>query len=186
MTDRQGRGNLLDRLPWDCETHGIENDLSRQRRLVHQPNNTRARWRARIMRVLFRELISLFGSKLKKTRQLEEILADAYFHNSACQTGVCEINGNYLCGTPLHLFATRGDFEACKVLLDSGALVDIRDGDGYTQLHAAAEQGHLEVVKLLLVRGSDPNFSTPMDTTCELAEDYPDVLQAIREAEPQR
>jgi ankyrin repeat protein len=121
-----------------------------------------------------------FGKKLKKTRQLEEILADAYFHNSACQTGVCEINGNYLCGTPLHLFATRGDFEACKVLLDSGALVDIRDGDGYTQLHAAAEQGHLECVKLLLARGSNPSLSTPMDTTCALAEDYPDIIKAIK------
>jgi uncharacterized protein len=120
---------------------------------------------------------------MNNTRQLEEILADAFFHNSACQKGVCEINGIYLCGTPLHLFATRGDFEACRVLLDSGALVDIRDGDGYTQLHAAAEQGHLEVVKLLLARGSDPSLSTPMDTTCELAEDYPEVVRVITETE---
>ena len=64
--------------------------------------------------------------------------------------------------------------------MDSGALVDIRDGDGYTQLHAAAEQGHLEVVKLLLARGSNPSLSTPMDTTCALAEDYPDIIKAIK------
>lgn len=116
-------------------------------------------------------------------RQLEEILADAYLHNSLGKTGACEINESYLCGTPLHLFAARGDFEACKVLLDSGALLDIRDGDGFTQLHAAAQQGHLEVVKLLLERGSDPRLSTPMFTMFELVEDYPEVFQAIREAE---
>jgi ankyrin repeat protein len=87
-----------------------------------------------------------------------------------------------LCGTPLHLFATRGDFDACKILLDSGALVDIRDGDGYTQLHAATLQGHLDVVKLLLARGSDPSLNTPMFTTCELAEEYPEVLKVIRKA----
>ena len=61
VTDRKGRGNLLDRLLRDQETYFNENDLSRQRRLVHQPKNTRARWRARMMRVLFRELIPLFG-----------------------------------------------------------------------------------------------------------------------------
>lgn len=116
-------------------------------------------------------------------RQLEEILIDAYLHNCLGKKGACEINGNYLCGTPLHLFAARGDFEACKVLLDSGALLDIRDGDGFTQLHTAAQQGHLEVVKLLLERGSDPRLSTPMFTMFELVEDYPEVFQVIREAE---
>lgn len=115
-------------------------------------------------------------------RQLNDILADAYCHTRACQTGVSGINEMDLCGTPLHLFATRGDFDACKILLDSGALVDIRDGDGYTQLHAATLQGHLDVVKLLLARGSDPSLNTPMFTTCELAEEYPEVLKVIRKA----
>ena len=42
-----------------------------------------------------------------------------------------------------------------KILLDNGALIDLPAGrDGFA-LHAAAAQGHVDVVKVLLGRGAD-------------------------------
>ena len=41
------------------------------------------------------------------------------------------------------------------LLLDRGAKVDARDGDGATPLHNAAIGGHAEVAALLLDRGAD-------------------------------
>lgn len=52
---------------------------------------------------------------------------------------------------------SAGDVEALRRLLDGGASVDARDGDGWTALHHAASEGHVAVTKLLLERGADPN-----------------------------
>jgi hypothetical protein len=68
-----------------------------------------------------------------------------------------ELNGQYGWGeTPLHIFAIRGDLEACRTLLEAGADVDLPGEHGFTALHEAVSQGHAEVVALLLEYGSNP------------------------------
>ena len=54
--------------------------------------------------------------------------------------------------------AAIGDVAVVRNLLSSDrAAVDDRGPDGYTALHLAAYFGHLEVARLLLGRGADPN-----------------------------
>jgi uncharacterized protein len=54
--------------------------------------------------------------------------------------------------------AATGNVEAVRALLASDrAAVDDHGPDGYTALHLAAFFGHLEVARLLLGRGADPN-----------------------------
>lgn len=68
-------------------------------------------------------------------------------------------------GTQLHKFASRGDREAVKTLLESGAKPDEKDYAGWTALHEAALHGHIEVVKLLLKHGANVNSKgADMDT----------------------
>ena len=42
-----------------------------------------------------------------------------------------------------------------KLLLDHGAAIEQRNYYGLTALHRAAEEGRLQVVRLLLARGAD-------------------------------
>jgi outer membrane protein assembly factor BamB len=53
--------------------------------------------------------------------------------------------------------AGKGDAAAVASLLARGADVDADNGRGATPLYVAAEQGQLEVVKILLDHGADPN-----------------------------
>jgi uncharacterized protein len=54
--------------------------------------------------------------------------------------------------------ATTGNVDVVRTLLSSDrAAVDDHGPDGYTALHLAAFFGHLEVARLLLGRGADPN-----------------------------
>ena len=54
---------------------------------------------------------------------------------------------------------TRGDVEAVRQLLRSGADVDARDRHGQTALMLAAHQGHLEIVEALVGSGADLNVT---------------------------
>ena len=51
--------------------------------------------------------------------------------------------------------ALQGDLELVRLLLDRGADVNRQDGDGFTALTIAAEEGHWDVVRLLASRGAD-------------------------------
>ena len=54
----------------------------------------------------------------------------------------------------------RGCFrQACKVLLDAGAPLDVKASSGGTALMFAAAAGYTDVVNLLLEKGADANAS---------------------------
>ena len=58
-------------------------------------------------------------------------------------------------GTVLHGPATRGEVEAVKRLLDSGADVDATNKDNLMALHMVAFMGRADVVTVLLEHGAD-------------------------------
>lgn len=56
----------------------------------------------------------------------------------------------------LMMAASHGHAEVAALLLDEGALVDVRDiADNTTALHKAASKGHIDVVRLLVEAGAD-------------------------------
>ena len=60
----------------------------------------------------------------------------------------------------LYKAATDGNVSAIEALLDNGVLVN-QDYSGWTALGTAAYHGYADVVKLLLDRGADIDFSIP-------------------------
>ncbi len=71
-------------------------------------------------------------------------------------------------GTPLHKAARHGHDAVAEALLDHGADVDARDGNGQTPLRRAVNCRQLAVVRLLVRRGADPRAAdrrgvTPLD-----------------------
>ena len=61
--------------------------------------------------------------------------------------------------SPQQLFnaAQTGDLEAIKTALDAGIDVNAKTRYSATALSFAAEKGHLDIVKLLIEKGADPN-----------------------------
>ena len=53
--------------------------------------------------------------------------------------------------TALHYAAINDDVNACKALLDNGALIDIRNNSGETALHLATGESNKDVIHMLLV-----------------------------------
>ena len=80
-----------------------------------------------------------------------------------------------------------GDVEVVRYLLDQGANRDkAGDADGHTPLHCAAQQGHLETAKLLMVYGADLNAMDQRGfLPIDLVEDNEELKQAILD-EPRR
>ncbi|KAF9030812.1 L-asparaginase [Hymenopellis radicata] len=66
--------------------------------------------------------------------------------------------------SPLHVAALNGYLDIVNLLLQSGALVHLRDSLGHTSVYYAARQGHHDVVEALVqaggrVGGSDETFA---------------------------
>ena len=57
----------------------------------------------------------------------------------------------------LHICANGGSAKLCRLLLDCGADLDVRESHGATPLSIAAQQGNARVARLLLDRGADVN-----------------------------
>ena len=66
-------------------------------------------------------------------------------------------------------WASLGDVEQVEQGLQKGLDVNSADEEGYSALQAAAENDHLEVVKLLVSKGADIAHRSP-NTALELAE----------------
>ena len=66
-------------------------------------------------------------------------------------------------------WASLGDVEQVEQGINDGLDVNSADEEGYSALHAAAENDHLEVVKLLISKGADINHRSTY-TALELAE----------------
>jgi ankyrin repeat protein len=60
--------------------------------------------------------------------------------------------------TPLHHACIEKSFEAAKILLEAGAIVDVRDKWGGTALGRAVygKDGSVDLVRLLVEYGADP------------------------------
>ena len=75
-------------------------------------------------------------------------------------------SGTPMPGTPALIEAARaGDAESVRALLDGGADVNARQGDGATALHWAAHRNSLAATRLLLDAGADPNAANDLDAT---------------------
>lgn len=59
--------------------------------------------------------------------------------------------------TLLHAAAKKGDVAVLGLLLDEGAPIHWRDGEGSTPLHIAAAEGKKDAITLLLEHGADVN-----------------------------
>jgi ankyrin repeat protein len=87
-------------------------------------------------------------------------------------------------GSALHVAVRTGQQDMAKLLIDRGAIVDVRDHNDYTPLHNAAWNGNLEMVKLLLGAGADINARTYTGRTvlgCARRKNQLEVIQFLED-----
>jgi ankyrin repeat protein len=73
--------------------------------------------------------------------------------------------------TPLHSAAAAHSASIVRLLLENGALPNVRQESGWTPLHEAAQIGDIEMVKSLLEYGADPQAkSDDGKTPAEMAQ----------------
>ena len=98
-------------------------------------------------------------------------------------TDINEIGSSlYGSGSALHVAVQRNYQDIVELLLNYGAVVDLRDLNDYTPLANAAWNGDLNMVKLLLDAGADINASnyaghTPL--SCARDNNKSDVVKFI-------
>ncbi len=66
---------------------------------------------------------------------------------------------------PIIEAARRGDDDLLRVIIAGGVNLETPDPEGNSALHRAAEGGHVEVVRMLLAAGIDPNLRGEKDAT---------------------
>ena len=69
---------------------------------------------------------------------------------------VAAVSMNPMEVTPLHSAAAAKATEIVRMLVESGAPVNVKQHGGWTPLHAAADNGDEEMIKILLQQGADP------------------------------
>ena len=106
------------------------------------------------------ELLILLEKNKKKTGVAEIIeLINEGGINASSKT---EINigdvTHYPNSTPLMIASSYGHYDIAKALIDNGALVNLRAGDGFNALMEAVRTVNIEIAKLLIEHNSDINI----------------------------
>lgn len=106
------------------------------------------------------ELLSLLEKNKNKTGVAEIIeLINEGGINASSKT---EINigdvVHYANSTPLMIASSYNHYNIAKALIDNGALVNLRAGDGFNALMEAVRTGNIEIAKLLIEHNSDINI----------------------------
>ena len=106
------------------------------------------------------ELLSLLEKNKNKTGVAEIIeLINEGGINASSKT---EINigdvVHYANSTPLMIASSYNHYNIAKALIDNGALVNLRAGDGFNALMEAVRTGNIEIAKLLINNNSDINI----------------------------
>lgn len=78
--------------------------------------------------------------------------------HSHSSSGVCQTLDEMEFERGIWHAAQYGELEKVEKFIHRG--MDVRDKSGYTALHYAARNGHVEVCKLLLKNGADVNATT--------------------------
>ena len=79
--------------------------------------------------------------------------------------------------------AARGDLaEVKRLLIDCGIDPNVRNNEGWTPLHSAVENCHVDVVRVLLDHGADPTIRdnkgrTPLDIGSKCSEEIREMLR---------
>lgn len=85
---------------------------------------------------------------------------DKCTHTCCAVSNVCQTLNELDFERGLWYAAQYGDLNRVIKLVNQRVDVDGRDASGYTSLHYAARNGHLEVCKFLLEKGADINAVT--------------------------
>lgn len=78
--------------------------------------------------------------------------------HSHSSSGVCQTLDEMEFERGIWYAAQYGDLDKVEKLIDRG--IDLKDKSGYTALHYAARNGHVDVCKLLLNKGANVNAVT--------------------------
>ena len=65
----------------------------------------------------------------------------------------------------LHISVDTGNYEACNLLIEKGADVNLKRSGFVTPLHLAAATGNLKIVELLIASGADVEAHNVMQET---------------------
>jgi ankyrin repeat protein len=85
--------------------------------------------------------------------------------------------------TPVFV-AFKGHVQSARMLLERGAVIDIRNQYGETPLHQALRWGEIELVRLFLEHGADPNLPNRYDATpygMALLFEHPEIAELLSE-----
>lgn len=88
---------------------------------------------------------------------------------------------NELKAAPIHSAAAGKYHKIVKMLLDHGALPNVREQGGFTPLHVASQNGDVETIRLLLLGGADltlksDNGKTPLDIALDVGHEQASAL----------
>ncbi len=137
------------------DTDGNPTPQAGDHRAFYRPHSGFPVWHPTDSRVEILNEGFVYAAKSRRIEALEFLL----------QHGA-DINGDPYRGTALSWVAAgSGSLETANWLLDHGADVNLKGtfggpshGQGITALHMACQNGNMEMVKLLISRGADPNI----------------------------